>query len=212
LALPLQPAAAQNKLDVLNKGVRVGEPLPHPLTVADQFNDVRDFASLKREKGLILLFSRSFDWWPFCIIQAVAWIDEFHTLGYEVATVTYDSQPTLARFAKRRKMNYPVLADPGSQVIRAFGLLNEDYPTGSYAHGVAHPIIIVFNEDGIVTHRFSRAGYVRRPDVGLVLNELRKSTAGYDPSSEHANGDAAAAKTSMVSNILRRLENILIAN
>jgi hypothetical protein len=63
LALPLQGAsAAKNKLDVLDKGPVIGAPIPHQLTIADQNNQVRDFASLKRKKGLILLFSRSFDW------------------------------------------------------------------------------------------------------------------------------------------------------
>lgn len=63
LALPLQgAAAARNKLDVLNKGPAVGASIPHQLTIADQNNVVRDFASLKRERGLILIFSRSFDW------------------------------------------------------------------------------------------------------------------------------------------------------
>ena len=67
-----------------------------------------------------------------------------------------------------------MLADPGSEIIRAFGLLNEDYPPGSYTYGVAHPIIVVFDADGIVTHRFSLAGYVRRPNVDAVLTELRR--------------------------------------
>lgn len=62
LALPLHGAAAQNGLDELDKGPRVGEALPHPLTLADQFNVIRDFSALKRKRGLILLFSRSFDW------------------------------------------------------------------------------------------------------------------------------------------------------
>ena len=46
---------------------------------------------------------------------------------------------------------------------------------GSYAHGVAHPIIIVFDVNGTVSHQFSRAGYVRRPNLDLVLAELRKN-------------------------------------
>ena len=71
-------------------------------------------------------------------------------------------------------MKYPVLADPNSEVIRAFGLLNEDYPVGSYAHGVAHPITIVFDANGVVTHRFSRRGYVQRPNIDAVLTELRR--------------------------------------
>lgn len=89
--------------------------------------------------------------------------------------MTYDSAEQLSRFARQRKMKYPVLADLNSEVIRAFGLLNEDYPAGSYAHGVAHPIVIVFNAGGIVTHRFSRAGYVRRPNIDAVLTQLRKN-------------------------------------
>ena len=79
----------------------------------------------------------------------------------------------MSRFAKRRKIKYPVLADPNSEIIRAFGLLNQDYRPGSYAHGVAHPIIVVFDANGIVTHRFSRRGYVRRPNIDAVISTLR---------------------------------------
>lgn len=52
--------------------------------------------------------------------------------------------------------------------------MNEDYPEGSYAHGVAHPIVIVFDADGVVSHRFSRAGYGQRPDIDAVLDALAK--------------------------------------
>jgi hypothetical protein len=62
LAWSPHDATSNNNLDVLDKGPVIGASLPHPLTVADQFNEVRDFASLKRKRGLILLFSRSFDW------------------------------------------------------------------------------------------------------------------------------------------------------
>jgi len=62
LMLPLHGATAANKLDVLDKGPAVGASLPHPLTVANHNNEVQDFAALKRKRGLILLFSRSFDW------------------------------------------------------------------------------------------------------------------------------------------------------
>lgn len=61
LVLPLHGASAAN-LDVLDKGPAIGTPIPHRLTVSDQNNQVRDFETLKRKNGLILLFSRSFDW------------------------------------------------------------------------------------------------------------------------------------------------------
>ena len=111
-----------------------------------------------------------------------------------MATVTYDQQRDLARFAKRRRVTYPVLADPNSEVIRAFGLLNEDYPAGSYAHGVAHPIIVVFNTEGVVTHRFSRSGYVSRPDIDLVLRTLSGSSVGEGP----VNSPTETAETTTV--------------
>ena len=62
LAMPFQGASSAENLDVLDKGPVVGAALPHPLTVVDQFNERREFSSLKRKRGLILLFSRSFDW------------------------------------------------------------------------------------------------------------------------------------------------------
>ena len=113
--------------------------------------------------------------------------------------MTYDSVDELSRFAKRRKIKYPVLADPNSEVIRAFGLLNEDYPVGSYAHGVAHPIIVVIDADGIVSHRFSRAGYVRRPDVDAVISVLRGNKQA------SANEKGPPKKQSFLQGILNRL-------
>ncbi len=48
--------------DTLGKGPRVGENIPHSLAVPDQNNQHRDFKSLARRRGLILMFSRSLDW------------------------------------------------------------------------------------------------------------------------------------------------------
>ncbi len=62
LVLPPHGANAETNLDALDKGPAVGTAIPHQLTVADQNNEIRDFATLKRKRGLILLFSRSFDW------------------------------------------------------------------------------------------------------------------------------------------------------
>lgn len=62
LVLPPHGASAETNLDALDKGPAVGTAIPHQLTIADQNNEIRDFATLKRKRGLILLFSRSFDW------------------------------------------------------------------------------------------------------------------------------------------------------
>lgn len=97
-----------------------------------------------------------------------------HALGYEVATVTYDGLPVLQRLDSRRNIAYPMLSDEKSEVIEAFGLLNENYPPDSPYRGVPHPAIIVLDAEGTVSHRFSEAGYVRRPPVDDVLDVLRR--------------------------------------
>lgn len=43
-------------------GARVGEPIPHQLEVPDQTNQVQSFVTLKKNRGLIMLFSRSLAW------------------------------------------------------------------------------------------------------------------------------------------------------
>lgn len=40
----------------------MGTPLPHDLEVPDQTNQVQSFVTLKKNSGLILIFSRSLSW------------------------------------------------------------------------------------------------------------------------------------------------------
>ncbi len=87
--------------------------------------------------------------------------------------VTYDPARVLKRVKRRRNLKITLIADLGSRVIRAFGLLNESYPPGSAAHGVAHPIVLVLDKNGTVTHRFSNANYTVSPPMDLVLKQLR---------------------------------------
>ncbi len=55
-------AAAAGRLDSLAMGPKVGATIPHSLGVRDQNDRYRNFKSLARRRGLILLFSRSLDW------------------------------------------------------------------------------------------------------------------------------------------------------
>ena len=43
-------------------GAKVGEVIPHQLEVPDQTNQVQSFVTLKKNKGLIMPFSRSLAW------------------------------------------------------------------------------------------------------------------------------------------------------
>lgn len=63
LAGLLWPGAASAQVgDAVRAGVQVGTPLPHDLAVPDQSNQVQSFVTLKKNRGLILIFSRSLSW------------------------------------------------------------------------------------------------------------------------------------------------------
>ncbi len=83
--------------------------------------------------------------------------------GLGLAALSYDSIAILKDFATRKKVGFPLLSDPESKVIRAFGILNEaDYPPGQLAHGVPYPGTFVIDAQTIVRSRFFEKTYVER--------------------------------------------------
>ena len=57
-----QPALAAGAVDQRTDGPAVGTSVGALIAAKDQTGAARDFPSLRGKKGLILLFSRSFDW------------------------------------------------------------------------------------------------------------------------------------------------------
>ena len=87
--------------------------------------------------------------------------------------VTYDAVAELKRVSDRRMIGFTLLSDAGHEIIPAFGLVNESYSQNSPWYGLAHPLTMVVDADGIVRHRFSERSYRNRPDVELVFYILR---------------------------------------
>lgn len=96
-----------------------------------------------------------------------------HSQGYKVAIVTYDQRRDIARFAKKFNLQFALLSDPKSKIIRAFGILDNTYKKRSYAYGVAHPIIFVIDSNGIIRFRFSESYYVSRPDPSQIIKAIK---------------------------------------
>ncbi len=61
----------------------------------------------------------------------------FEKQEIKLAAISYDSPEILKDFADRHKINFPLLADPDSRIIRSFNVLNEE-ATGK-EKGMAHP-------------------------------------------------------------------------
>jgi len=96
-------------------------------------------------------------------------LDALQKGGLGVAALSYDSVALLEEFATRRKVRYPLLSDPGSVVIRRFGVLNPDIPKGTMAHGVPLPGTLVTDARGLVRTKFFEKGYAERRTAASFL-------------------------------------------
>lgn len=62
LGILANPMAHAQDRDEVRQGVQVGTVIPHQLEAPDQTNQVQSFVTLKKNRGLILIFSRSLSW------------------------------------------------------------------------------------------------------------------------------------------------------
>ena len=111
--------------------------------------------------------------------------ENFRRRGLGLAALSYDSVEILADFAARRRIGYPLLSDPQSKVIRAFGILNDvDYPPGHRApgdaysaHGVPYPGTFVLDREGRVIAKHFEDRYAERR-TGASLLALEGASPG----------------------------------
>jgi hypothetical protein len=96
-------------------------------------------------------------------------LDALRRRGLEVAAPSYDSVAILEEFSKRKHIHYPLLSDPGSSIIRRFGLLNRDYPEGDPAHGVPWPGTLVIDAQGLVRSKLFEKIYSERRTAASLL-------------------------------------------
>jgi len=107
LALAVSPAFSQEFIWAPN--LPVGSVIPE-IKALDQNGETRNLASLTGERGLLLMFSRSFNWCPFCIRQMnqlVEVSDRFAALDIGIATVTYDLVEFLKEYAEDGGIQFP---------------------------------------------------------------------------------------------------------
>ena len=153
-------------------GLEPGAQAP-AFTLKDSSGRIQNLSTLSGPNGLLLLFFRSADWCPFCKGQLVDLETQhaaFEAKGIHVAAVSYDSQAILADFAHRRSITYPLLADPTSSLIDAFGIRNPQ-GTGMQA-GIPYPGYYLIRGDGIIRKRFFETAYFNRLTASNLYGNL----------------------------------------
>ena len=94
----------------------------------------------------------------------------FEKQGLKFAAISYDSDEILKFFSDRRKIEYPLLADPDSRIIQSYGVLNAE-ATGMQK-GFARPGYFFIDSSGIIREKFFEAKYRERLTGNSLIAKL----------------------------------------
>lgn len=92
--------------------------------------------------------------------------------------MTYDNEATLKEFGDLQHIEYPLLADPASGMIRDFHVLDPDNSEfnragdGSAPKNMAYPGYFLIDRDGIIREKFFEHIYYERRTPGSLIAKL----------------------------------------
>jgi peroxiredoxin len=155
-------------------GPPVGTKIP-AFHATDASGKPATLASISGKNGVVLLFFRSAKWCPYCqaqLIEFKAAQAPLEARGYRLAALSYDATDVQAAFVARRGIGYPLLSDPRSVTIDAWGLRDPQYRLIPFANGVPKPAIFVISPTGVIQAKLAKEGYKVRPSVAEVLTAV----------------------------------------
>lgn len=77
----------------------------------------------------------------------------------------------LSEFAEKQKIPYPLLSDVDSDVIRQYGILNDQIEVGdAFLYGIPYPGVFVTDEQGVVVAKFFHDSYKKRESPELLID------------------------------------------
>ena len=98
--------------------------------------------------------------------------------GLGLIAVSYDAPDTLKKFSDSRGITFPLISDPGSAIIKRYGLLNETADPTSRTYGIPHPGTFILDRKGVVQSRYFEDAYQERYTAATILSSLGASGAG----------------------------------
>lgn len=157
------------QVDVSRIGPQAGSQVPD-FQLPDQQGKLRSFATVAGTKGTMIVFIRSADWCAPCKTQLLELQRNQATVskeGYGLAALSADPPQALRAFADQHGITFPLLADPGSKTIAAWGLVNRE-ATGKEA-GTPYPGTLLIGRDRRVIERAFEAIHDERSTAASVL-------------------------------------------
>jgi peroxiredoxin len=100
---------------------------------------------------------------------------ELASLGLGIAALSVDTAPRSRALAEQLRLRFPLLCDPGREVVAAWGLLNREEKGG-----IAYPATFVLDRDRTVRFR-SLDRTAARVDLEGLFAFLRTGLQGASP-------------------------------
>ncbi len=162
--------------DTFDPGPAVGSHFPGVDAVYEG-RRLRLIEDLAGPNGTVLVASRSLDWCPFCMRQAIqlqANKDAFDEAGIGLVIITYDAPGLQQGFADKHAVTIPLLSDLDAMTFKTLGILNEQYVPGDHRYGIPHPGSIVIDRNGVVVGKLFLESYSTRVDAAATLAFARE--------------------------------------
>lgn len=154
-------------------GLAIGRVAPG-FALTNQFGKETSLEALLKKAPVAVVFHRSVDWCMYCKLQMIQLQrieKQINAAGAQVVAISYDSAEMLKTYAKRHKIVFPLLADPGSKTIDAFDIrYKEADPESS---GFARHAAFIVDQKGIIRSKIFRLSYKEKPAVDLLINALK---------------------------------------
>jgi len=94
----------------------------------------------------------------------------FEAQGLRLAAISYDSPAILKDFAERHNIEFPLLADPNSALIRSFRVLNSE--AKGMTKGMAYPGFFYIDTNGVIREKYFTPKYTDRLTANNVIAKL----------------------------------------
>lgn len=127
----------------------IGDKMP-TFSVADQNGNIITDKLLIGKKTIIYFYPK--DSTPGCTAEACNLRDNYQSFlaqGYQVYGVSKDSQKSHQNFIAKHELPFPLLSDPSTNMLQAFGAWGEKKMCGKTCIGILRKTF-VFDEQGIL--------------------------------------------------------------
>lgn len=141
----------------------------------DQGGNEHSLADYRGRQILLYFYPR--DNTPGCTVEAQQFrdrLDELKAHGVQVLGVSRDTVKSHRKFADKESLNFPILADPEHDVLKAYNLLKEKKMFGKPALGVNRESFLI-DEQGVIRKHYPKV----KPEehVDEILQDLANSVS-----------------------------------